>query len=126
DRRFLLGDFVSEADVELFVSLVRFDAGYSRQLGAVKHRLVDYPNLWGYARDLYQIPAFWQNVDWESIIARVRPEDEKDNYSQNTFYDLVLPHTDLDGLWKTETERAGLSGDPTHPFLLSDNRRFDR
>ncbi len=126
ERRFLLGDFVSEADVELFVSLLRFDAQYSRQLGAVKHRLVDYKNLWGYARDLYQIPAFWQSVDWESIVARVRPEDEKDNYSQNTFYDLVLPAADLDALWKTETERAALSDDPTHEFLLTKNRRFDR
>ena len=125
-RRFLLGDYVSAADVELFTSLVRFDAGYSRQMGATKHRLVDYPNLWGYARDLYQIPAFWHSTDWKKIIANVDPNAEGANYSPNTFYDVVLPKADLDELWKTETERAYLSSDPTHEFLLTDNRRFNR
>lgn len=126
DQRFLLGDFVSLADVDLFVSLVRFDSLYSRQLGATKHRLVDYPNLWGYARDLYQIPAFRRSVDWKKLIASVSYREEKGNYSMNPFYDDVLPSTDIDAIWETETERAYLSSDPTHVFHEIDNRRFDR
>lgn len=125
-KRFLAGDFVSTADVSLFTTLVRFDSLYSRQIGATKHRLVDYKNLWGYARDLYQIPAFRSSVDWKKLIASVDRRDEKDNYSMNPFYDDVLPKTDLDAVWETETGRAYLSSDPTHVFLETDNRRFDR
>jgi len=125
-KRFLLGDHVTEADITLFTSLVRFDAQYSRNLGATKHRLVDYPNLWGYARDLYQIPAFFHNTNWKTIIAAADPKTEGAAYSPNTFYDLVLPTSDLDALWKRETDRAFLSADPTHEFLLTDNRRFYR
>lgn len=126
DRRFLLGDYVTEADADLFVTLVRFDSLISRQIGPTKHRLVDYRNLWGYARDLYQIPAFRKSVDWPSLIAGVDRTKEKGNYSMNPFYDSVLPATDLDAVWETETDRAFLSADPTKVFLEADNRRFDR
>lgn len=126
DRRFLLGDFVSVVDIDLFVTLVRFDSLISRQIGPTKHRLVDYKNLWGYARDLYQIPQFRKTVHWSELIASVNLADEKSNYSMNPFYDSVLPKTDLDAVWETETERAYLSSDPTHVFFETDNRRFDR
>lgn len=125
-RRFLLGDFVSLADVELFVTLVRFDSLYSRQLGATRHRLVDYPHLWGYARDLYIIPAFRKSVDWKRNIASISPAEEKENYSPNQYYDTVLPAVDLDAVWETETDRAALSSDPTKVYLETFNRRFDR
>ena len=117
---------MTEADITLFTSLVRFDAQYSRNLGATKHRLVDYSNLWGYARDLYQIPAFFHNTGWKTIIAAADPKTEGAAYSPNTFYDIVLSTSDLDALWKRETDRAFLSADPTHEFLLTDNRRFYR
>lgn len=126
EKRFLLGDFVSTADVDLFVTLLRFDSLYSRQLVAVKKRIVDYENLWGYARDLYQIPAFRASVSWKDLIASVSFEDEKSNYSMNPFYDSVLPATDLDAVWESGTERAYLSSDPTHVYLERENRRFER
>lgn len=126
DRRFLLGDNVTEPDVKLFVSLSRFDVGYSRHIGPTLHRIVDYPNLWPYLRDLYQIPAFMHHTDLKSYVASADPKDEGGDYWPNTWYDIDLPRVDLDAEWKVGTERAYLSDDPTHPILLTNNRRFDR
>ncbi len=65
--RFLVGDTLTEADVRLFTTLVRFDAVYYLHFKCNKRRLVDYPNLWPYARDLYQRPAFRGTTDFDDI-----------------------------------------------------------
>ena len=57
-RRYLLGDAVTEADVRLWVTLARFNPVYRYHFKVNLRRLTDYPNLWGYARDLYSLPAF--------------------------------------------------------------------
>jgi putative glutathione S-transferase len=66
-QRFLVGDAITDADLLLYVSLVRFDA-VAVPLGRLNlRRLVDYPNLWSYARDLYQRPAFRETTNFEHI-----------------------------------------------------------
>jgi putative glutathione S-transferase len=125
ESRFLLGDFVTESDVKLFVSLARFDIHYARHIGPTAHRIVDYKHLWPYLRDLYQIPAFAHHTDLKKLTASCDLKDEGDGYWPSTYFDIVLPQTDLDARWKVGTERAYLSSDPTHPILLTDNRRFD-
>jgi glutathionyl-hydroquinone reductase len=67
DRRFLLGERLTEADVRLFPTLVRFDAVYAVHFKCTIRRLVDYPNLWAYARDLFQRPAFGETTDFDHI-----------------------------------------------------------
>jgi glutathionyl-hydroquinone reductase len=63
-RRFLLGGSITEADVRLWPTLARFDLSYN-PLGKISERpLTSYPNLWGYARDLYQRPAFRETTDF--------------------------------------------------------------
>lgn len=124
-KRFLFGDYVTEADVWLYVSLVRFDVNYSRYLGPVKYRVQDLKNISEYLRDLYQIPAFAHHTDFEKLIAQGQGDPEKELLRTSTHYDLVLPRVDFDAQWKVSTERACLSGDPTHPILLENNRRFD-
>lgn len=57
-RRYLFGDAITESDVRLWVTLVRFDAVYAVHFKCTLRRIADYPNLWPYARDLYQHPAF--------------------------------------------------------------------
>ncbi len=54
ERRYLLGGEITEADWRLFPTLVRFDEVYNLHFRCNRRRLVDYPNLWGYARELYQ------------------------------------------------------------------------
>ena len=66
-RRHLVGAGLTEADVRLFTTLVRFDAVYVGHFKCNLRRLVDYPNLWGYARDLYQRPGFGETVNFDHI-----------------------------------------------------------
>jgi glutathionyl-hydroquinone reductase len=68
DRRFLLGDRITEADVRLWVTLVRYDAGANAQR-TINGGLAAYPNLWGYARDLYALPPFRATTDLSSFTA---------------------------------------------------------
>lgn len=66
-RRYLFGDRITESDVRLWVTLARFDAVYAIHFKASLRRLTDYPNLWPYARDLYQQPGFGETTNFEHI-----------------------------------------------------------
>lgn len=68
-RRFLLGGAITEADVRLFTTLVRFDPVYHGHFKCNRGRLVEFPNLWGYARELFQTPGFGDTVDFTQIKA---------------------------------------------------------
>jgi putative glutathione S-transferase len=67
-NRFLLGDRLTEADWRLFTTLVRFDPVYHLHFKCNKKRLIDYPNIWAYTRDLYQIPKVAQTVNMPHIV----------------------------------------------------------
>ena len=66
-RRYLTGDRMTEADWRLFTTLVRFDPVYVGHFKCNIRRLVDYPNLWGYTRELYQVPGVAATVDMAHI-----------------------------------------------------------
>ncbi|MDQ3678976.1 MAG: glutathione S-transferase C-terminal domain-containing protein [Actinomycetota bacterium] len=66
-RRYLVGDTISEADVRLFTTLVRFDAAYHGHFKCNRHKLSEMPVLWAYARDLFQTPGFGDTVDFDHI-----------------------------------------------------------
>ncbi|MBK1634967.1 glutathione S-transferase family protein [Rhodovulum adriaticum] len=80
-RRYLMGDRVTEADWRLFTTLVRFDAVYHGHFKCNRARLVDYPNLWAYSRELYQWPGVAQTVDFAHIVRHY-------HYS----HDMINPH----------------------------------
>lgn len=65
--RYLTGAQVTEADWRLFTTLVRFDAVYYGHFKCNLRHLWDYPNLWGYARDLYQTPGVAETVNLDHI-----------------------------------------------------------
>lgn len=67
DRRFLMGDAITEADVRLFTTLVRFDAVYHGHFKCNRQKLTELPALWRYARELFAIPGFGDTVDFEQI-----------------------------------------------------------
>ncbi len=66
-RRYLCGDRITEADWRLFTTLVRFDPVYVGHFKCNLRRLVDYPNLWGYTRELYQWPGVAETVRLDHI-----------------------------------------------------------
>ncbi|GAA3416509.1 hypothetical protein GCM10018952_44940 [Streptosporangium vulgare] len=66
-RRYLVGDTITEADIRLFTSLVRFDAVYHGHFRCNRSKLTEMPALWAYARDLFQTPGFGDTVDFDHI-----------------------------------------------------------
>ena len=66
-RRYLCGGRLTEADWRLFTTLLRFDAVYHGHFKCNLRRLVDYPNLWNYARELYQAPGVAATCNLEHI-----------------------------------------------------------
>ncbi|MBG6184120.1 putative glutathione S-transferase [Arthrobacter sp. CAN_A214] len=66
-QRFLVGDTITEADVRLFTTLVRFDPVYHGHFKCNRNKLTEMPALWGYARDLFQTPGFGDTIDFQQI-----------------------------------------------------------
>jgi putative glutathione S-transferase len=66
-RRYLVGDTITEADIRLWVTLVRFDAAYHGHFKCNRAKLTEMPVLWAYARDLFQTPGFGDTIDFEQI-----------------------------------------------------------
>lgn len=69
DQRYLAGDRITEADWRLFTTLVRFDITYHGHFKCNRKRIIDYPNLWGYLRELYKVPGIAETVDFDHIKA---------------------------------------------------------
>ena len=64
-QRYLCGDAITEADWRLLPTLLRFDLVYHGHFKCNRRRIVDYPNLWGYTRDLYQQPGIADTCNFD-------------------------------------------------------------
>ncbi len=106
DRRYLVGDTITEADVRLFTTLVRFDAVYHGHFKCNRNKLVEMPALWGYARDLFQTPGFGDTVDFEQIKQHYYVVHTDINPTQ-----VVPEGPDLTG-WTSRHGREALGGRP--------------
>jgi putative glutathione S-transferase len=69
DRRFLLGDNLTEADIRLFTTLVRFDSVYFGHFKCNRRPIAGYPSLWRYTRELYRHPDIRPTVNFQHIKA---------------------------------------------------------
>lgn len=78
-HRYLMGDQITEADWRLFTTLVRFDPVYHLHFKCNKKRLVDYPALWAYTRELYQWPGVAQTVNMAHIVRHYHYSHESIN-----------------------------------------------
>jgi putative glutathione S-transferase len=67
ERRYLLGDQITEADWRLFTTLIRFDPVYVGHFKCNLRRLIDYPYLWAYLRELYHVPGVADTVNFDHI-----------------------------------------------------------
>ncbi|MCB5179210.1 glutathione S-transferase family protein [Streptomyces antimicrobicus] len=104
--RYLVGDTITEADVRLFTTLVRFDAVYHGHFKCNRRKLTEMPVLWAYARDLFQTPGFGDTVHFGHI---------KQHYyrvhSDINPTGIVPAGPDLSG-WLAPHEREVLGGRP--------------
>jgi putative glutathione S-transferase len=66
-QRYLMGDTITEADVRLWPTLVRFDAVYHGHFKCNRQKLTEMPVLWAYARDLFQTPGFGDTIDFAEM-----------------------------------------------------------
>jgi putative glutathione S-transferase len=66
-RRYLTGARFTEADIRLFTTLIRFDPVYHGHFKCNRRRIVDYPNLWGFVRDIYQMPGIAETIHIDFI-----------------------------------------------------------
>jgi putative glutathione S-transferase len=94
--RFLLGTLPVETDWRLFVTLIRFDAVYVGHFKCNLRRIVDYPNLWGYLRDLYQFRDVAATVNFDHIKRHYYMTHDEINPSRivpiGPQLDLTSPH----------------------------------
>jgi putative glutathione S-transferase len=97
-----MGDAITEADVRLFTTLARFDAVYHGHFKCNRNKLTEMPALWGYARDLFQTPAFGDNTDFDQIKRHYYVVQADVNPSR-----IVPQGPDLSG-WTTPHGRARL------------------
>lgn len=66
-QRYLAGTQLTEADIRLFTTLVRFDEVYHGHFKCNRNRIVDYPNVWAFTREIYQLPGVAATVNMEHI-----------------------------------------------------------
>jgi putative glutathione S-transferase len=94
--RYLLGGTPTEPDWRLFPTLLRFDSVYYSHFKCNRRRIVDYPNLWGYTRDLYQLPRIVETVSMEQIKRHYYTTHDMLNPSQiipaGPELDFLAPH----------------------------------
>ncbi len=94
--RYLMGARLTEADWRLFTTLVRFDPVYHLHFKCNKKRLVDYPNLWAYTRELFQMPGVAETVNMQHIVRHYHFSHESINPHRivpiNPDIDFLAPH----------------------------------
>jgi glutathionyl-hydroquinone reductase len=105
-RRYLVGDTITEADVRLWPTLARFDAVYHGHFKCNRNKLIEFPALWAYARDLFQTPGFGDTIDF------VQTKQHYYLVHKNLNPSGIVPDgPDLSG-WLTRHHREDLGGRP--------------
>lgn len=102
-QRYLFGDKITDSDIRLYVTLARFDVAYYLVFRTNRNRLIDFPNLWNYAKDLYQTPGFGDTTDFDAI----KRGYQLGSHSQNP-YQIVANGPDI-SIWNIPHKRESLS-----------------
>ncbi len=95
-NRYLTGDRITEADWRLFTTVVRFDAVYHLHFKCNRSRIIDFPNIWGWAKELYQRPGVAGTVHFDHIVRHYHYSHESVNPHRiipiNPVIDWMAPH----------------------------------
>lgn len=106
NQRYLVGDTITQVDIRLWTTLVRFDAVYHNHFKCNRNKLAEMPALWGYARDLFQTPGFGDTIDFDNIKAHY--------YEVHTGINptAITPKGPNNDGWLTAHGREALGGRP--------------
>jgi glutathionyl-hydroquinone reductase len=110
--RFLMGDRLTEADVRLWVTVARLDVSYNVRFRISERNIVDFPNLWSWARELYAMPAFRETT----FVDVTRPKE--DGPKQVAFLNEAPWRVDVRRVspdWTAPHRREGVGGPPAVP-----------
>lgn len=108
-NRFLFGDYITDSDIRLYVTLVRWETSYYHNVGPMKKRITEYKNIWGYVKDLFSIKEFNRYTFFE--FRKDNPEFFKP-YSER-----IAPKIDYQKEWATDGKRKELSSDKENVYL---------
>jgi putative glutathione S-transferase len=109
ENRFVFGDHITDSDIRLYVTLVRWETSYYRNVGPIKKRITEYPNIWGYVKDLFSVPVFRKYTFFEF------PKEGGPELFRS-YACRIAPQVPYDELWKTDGKRASLSRTPEEIF----------
>ena len=94
--RYLMGDALTEADLRFFPTLVRFDPVYHLHFKCNRNRIIDYPNLWAYTREIYKLPGVAETVKFDHIVRHYHYSHDSINPHRiiptNPVLDFNAPH----------------------------------
>lgn len=105
-HRYLVGDTITQADIRLWVTLVRFDSVYHGHFKCNRSKLTEMPTLWAYARDLFQTPGFGDTTDFTQIKSHYYEVHRDINPSG------VIPSGPDLSNWADPQDRESLGGRP--------------
>jgi putative glutathione S-transferase len=95
-NRYLMGARITEADWRLFTTLIRFDLVYHLHFKCNRKRIIDYSNLWGYTRELYQWAGVADTVHFDHIVRHYHYSHDMINPARilpiNPVLDFNAPH----------------------------------
>jgi len=97
ENRYLMGDTITEADWRLWTTLIRFDPVYHLHFKCNRKRIVDYPNLWGFTRELYQWDGIAQTVNMDHIVRHYHYSHETINPHRIIPTNPVIAYTQAHG-----------------------------
>ena len=96
ENRYLTGDTITEADWRLWTTLIRFDMVYHQHFKCNRKRIIDYPNIWGFTRELYQWTGVKQTVNMDHIVRHYHYSHDTINPNRiiptNPVIDFDAPH----------------------------------
>ena len=108
-NRFLFGDYITDSDIRLYVSLVRWETSYYHNIGPMKKRITEYKNLWGYVKDLYSLDVFKKYTFFEF------PKNDVPGIFAS-YPKRIAAQVPYEELWAADGSRKAFSQDPENVY----------
>lgn len=110
-NRFIFGDYITDSDVRVYVSLIKWETDFYVNVGPQPKRIKEYKNIWEYLKELYSIPEFkrYTNIP--------KPDSTLDAGRFGTYLPRIAAKIDWDVELKSDHLRKRLSSDPENLFL---------